>query len=139
MGSTAILTDRSPYPLTYGVRLIPAYNLTWYSQISLPGLTAAHRHRKGARRYHSPPLLQAQCRRVLANGLQIFPGSVPIYRGDTLVGGIGVSGDGVDQDDMISFLGLHNAGEVIGNGIGNAPIELRADTLVAGGVKPTLR
>lgn len=70
----------------------------------------------------------------LANGLQIFPGSVPIYRGDTLVGGIGVSGDGVDQDDMISFLGLHNAGEVIGNGIGNAPIELRADTLVAGGV-----
>jgi uncharacterized protein GlcG (DUF336 family) len=46
----------------------------------------------------------------LANGIQIFPGSVPIYRGSTLVGGIGVSGDGIDQDDMISFLGVHNAG-----------------------------
>ena len=46
----------------------------------------------------------------LANGIQIFPGSVPIYRGRMLVGGIGVSGDGIDQDDMITFLGLHNAG-----------------------------
>ncbi|HRQ66706.1 MAG TPA: heme-binding protein, partial [Xanthomonadaceae bacterium] len=43
----------------------------------------------------------------LGNGIQIFPGSVPIYRGGTLVGGIGVSGDGIDQDDMVSFLGLH--------------------------------
>ena len=25
----------------------------------------------------------------VGNGLQIFPGSVPIYRGDTLIGGIG--------------------------------------------------
>ena len=32
----------------------------------------------------------------LPNGIQIFPGSVPIYRGNTLVGGIGVSGDGID-------------------------------------------
>lgn len=70
----------------------------------------------------------------LANGLQIFPGSVPIYRGDTLIGGIGVSGDGIDQDDMISFLGLHNAGKTLGTGIGNAPPELRADNLVVGGV-----
>lgn len=70
----------------------------------------------------------------LANGLQIFPGSVPIFRGDQLVGGIGVSGDGIDQDDMISFLGVHNAGEVLGTGIGNAPPERRADTLEVGGV-----
>ena len=38
--------------------------------------------------------------RRLGNGIQVFPGSVPIYRGSTLVGGIGVSGDGVDQDDI---------------------------------------
>ncbi|MCX7282947.1 MAG: heme-binding protein [Novosphingobium sp.] len=65
----------------------------------------------------------------LANGIQIFPGSVPIYRGNRLVGAIGVSGDGIDQDDMISFLGLHNAGVKIG-GIGNAPKDMRADTIV---------
>ena len=70
----------------------------------------------------------------LANGLQIFPGSVPIFRGDQLIGGIGVSGDGIDQDDMISFLGLHNAGEILNTGIGNAPPELRADTLEVSGV-----
>jgi len=65
----------------------------------------------------------------LDNGIQIFPGSVPVYRGNQLVGGIGVSGDGIDQDDMISFLGLHNAGQRVG-GIGNAPNDIRADRIV---------
>ncbi len=65
----------------------------------------------------------------LANGIQIFPGSVPIYRGDKLIGGIGVSGDGIDQDDMASFLGLHNAGVRLGS-IGNAPKAIRADNVV---------
>ena len=65
----------------------------------------------------------------LQNGMQIFPGSVPIYRGSTLVGAIGVSGDGIDQDDMIGFLGVNNAGLRIG-GIGNAPPAIRADTIV---------
>jgi hypothetical protein len=64
----------------------------------------------------------------VANGIQIFPGSVPIYRGNQLVGGIGVSGDGIDQDDMVSFLGLHNAGVRVG-GIGNAPRDIRADRI----------
>ena len=65
----------------------------------------------------------------LANGIQIFPGSVPIYRGDRLIGGIGVSGDGIDQDDMISFLGVHNAGLALGGALGNAPPDIRADQL----------
>ena len=69
----------------------------------------------------------------LPNGIQIFPGSVPIYRGNLLVGGIGVSGDGVDQDDMVSFLGLHNAGLQLGT-INNAPPAIRADQLAPGGV-----
>jgi uncharacterized protein GlcG (DUF336 family) len=65
----------------------------------------------------------------LANGIQIFPGSVPIYRGSQLVGAIGVSGDGIDQDDMISFLGTHNAGLRAG-GLGNADPAIRADQIV---------
>ena len=71
----------------------------------------------------------------LGNGLQIFPGSVPIYRGGTLVGGIGVSGDGIDQDDMVAFMGLHNAGVTLGGAINNAPPERRADTLTPMGVR----
>lgn len=69
------------------------------------------------------------------SGIQIFPGSVPIFRGEKLVGGIGVSGDGVDQDDMISFLGVHNAGEVLGGEIGNAPKDRRADNLTPQGIR----
>ena len=34
---------------------------------------------------------------------RFFPGSVPIYRGSQLVGAIGVSGDGIDQDDMVAL------------------------------------
>ncbi len=66
----------------------------------------------------------------LANGIQIFPGSVPIYRGTTLVGAIGVSGDGIDQDDMISFLGLNNGAARTGSGLGNAPRDMRADRIL---------
>lgn len=69
----------------------------------------------------------------LPNGIQIFPGSVPIYRGSVLVGGIGVSGDGVDQDDMVSFLGLYNAGVALGGKIANAPPAMRADQLAPQG------
>ncbi|MBA4045008.1 MAG: hypothetical protein C0471_11400 [Erythrobacter sp.] len=66
----------------------------------------------------------------LDNGIQIFPGSVPVYRNGALVGGIGVSGDGIDQDDMISFLGLNNAGVRAGGGLSNAPAAMRADRIV---------
>ena len=65
----------------------------------------------------------------LANGEQIFPGGVPVYRGSTLVGGIGVSGDGIDQDNMISFLGLNNAAVRVGS-INNAPAAIRADQVL---------
>jgi uncharacterized protein GlcG (DUF336 family) len=65
----------------------------------------------------------------LANGLQIFAGGVPIYKNGDLVGAIGVSGDGIDQDDMISFLGVYNAGVALGSGVGNAPNDQRANNL----------
>ena len=81
------------------------------------------------------PLQVATGSNRLANGLQIFPGSVPIFRGNVLIGGIGVSGDGVDQDDMVAFLGLHNASVALATGLGNAPKELRADTLVPRGTR----
>jgi uncharacterized protein GlcG (DUF336 family) len=42
------------------------------------------------------------------NGLITFPGGVPLYKGDTLVGGIGVSGDGVQQDEIVAFAGTES-------------------------------
>jgi uncharacterized protein GlcG (DUF336 family) len=75
------------------------------------------------------PDVPGKAQNRLQNGIQIFPGGVPIYRGSTLVGGIGISGDGIDQDDMISFLGLFNGGARVGT-VGHAPASIRADTLV---------
>jgi uncharacterized protein GlcG (DUF336 family) len=66
----------------------------------------------------------------LANGMQIFAGSVPIYRGSTLVGGIGVSGDGIQQDSMVAYLGLQDGPATLNN----APAAIRADQLAPGGI-----
>lgn len=75
----------------------------------------------------------------LDNGIQIFPGSVPIYRDNVLVGGIGISGDGIEQDDMIAFLAVDQAGRRIAatrsDPINNAPSHKRADTLTPQGTR----
>jgi uncharacterized protein GlcG (DUF336 family) len=42
------------------------------------------------------------------NGIVFFPGSTPLYKNGQLVGGLGVSGDGVDQDDVVTFGGGGN-------------------------------
>ena len=69
----------------------------------------------------APSRRPAPARPRIANGIQIFPGSVPIYRGTLLVGAIGVSGDGIDQDDMVAFLGPRQRRQALNNGIANAP------------------
>jgi uncharacterized protein GlcG (DUF336 family) len=39
------------------------------------------------------------------NGITVFPGSAPLYKAGILVGGLGISGDGVDQDDYVANAG----------------------------------
>jgi uncharacterized protein GlcG (DUF336 family) len=39
------------------------------------------------------------------NGIVFFPGALPLYKNGVLVGGLGVSGDGVDQDDFATNAG----------------------------------
>ncbi len=62
----------------------------------------------------------------LKNGIQIFPGSVPLFKNGKLAGAIGVSGDGVDQDDIISTMG--SAGF-------EAPLDIRSDRVFVRGVR----
>ncbi|HEV2884393.1 MAG TPA: heme-binding protein, partial [Pyrinomonadaceae bacterium] len=62
----------------------------------------------------------------LPNGIQIFPGSVPLYKNGVLVGAIGISGDGVDQDDLIGAAG--------GNGFSPTPA-IRSDQIFVRGVR----
>ena len=60
------------------------------------------------------------------SGVVFFPGSEPLYINDVLVGGLGVSGDGVDQDDYVT------AGGAAGF---EAPADIRADQIVIDGVR----
>jgi uncharacterized protein GlcG (DUF336 family) len=52
------------------------------------------------------------------NGITIFPGGFPLYRNGQLIGAIGISGDGVDQDDIVGAAGTHDF---------LAPFSIRAD------------
>src|SRR5258708_38614886 len=43
--------------------------------------------------------------RANQNGVIFFPGSAALYKSGLLVCGFGVSGDGVDQDDVVTAFG----------------------------------
>ena len=38
------------------------------------------------------------------NGIVFFPGATPLYVNGALAGGLGISGDGVEQDDYVTYL-----------------------------------
>jgi uncharacterized protein GlcG (DUF336 family) len=80
------------------------------------------------------PFMTSGAIAALANGIQIFPGSAPVYRNRTLIGAVGVSGDGVDQDDMVSFLGIQDAATRLGT-FAQAPMDMRADQLQPAGAR----
>jgi uncharacterized protein GlcG (DUF336 family) len=60
------------------------------------------------------------------NGIVFFPGSLPLYKNGVLVGGLGVSGDGVDQDDYVTAQGGINF---------QPPASIRADRVFIDGVR----
>lgn len=72
------------------------------------------------------------------SGIVFFPGSLPLYRNGVLVGGLGVSGDGVDQDDFVTA-GAVNAACGAGGPCGipdfQAPHNIRADQVVIDNVR----
>lgn len=62
----------------------------------------------------------------LPNGITIFPGGFPLYRDGELIGGIGVSGDGIDQDDIIGASGA---------ALFPPPSEMRSDQIIFRGAR----
>ncbi len=63
---------------------------------------------------------------VKQSGIVFFPGSLGLYKNGVLVGGLGVSGDGVDQDDYVT------SGGAVGY---EAPTDIRADQIIDQGVR----
>ena len=60
------------------------------------------------------------------SGIVFFPGSAGLFRNGTLVGGLGVSGDGVDQDDYVTNGGTKGF---------EAPASIRSDQITDQGVR----
>jgi uncharacterized protein GlcG (DUF336 family) len=60
------------------------------------------------------------------SGIVFFPGSAGLFRNGKLVGGLGVSGDGVDQDDYVTSGGTAGF---------EAPTNIRADQIMDQGVR----
>jgi uncharacterized protein GlcG (DUF336 family) len=60
------------------------------------------------------------------SGIVFFPGSVPLYKNGVLVGGLGISGDGVEQDDFAT------AGGAVGF---EAPDAMRSDQIIIRAVR----
>lgn len=65
----------------------------------------------------------------LQNGIVFFPGSTPVYQTGVLVGGLGISGDGVDQDDVVTFSA---AGDMLPRGQNGI---IRADQVFVRGIR----
>ena len=81
----------------------------------------------------------------LDNGITIFPGGVPLYKGGVLVGAIGVSGDGVDQDDFIATAGADlfpppsgTMADSLGEGELVAHIDGVLDSIAAAAIDPAI-
>jgi uncharacterized protein GlcG (DUF336 family) len=60
------------------------------------------------------------------NGIVFFPGSEGLYRNGQLIGGLGVSGDGVEQDDYVTAGGAKGF---------EPPANIRADQILIRGVR----
>ena len=60
------------------------------------------------------------------SGIVFFPGAAPLYRNGQLIGGLGVSGDGVEQDDVVTEAGTAGF---------EAPPDIRADQILVNGVR----
>jgi uncharacterized protein GlcG (DUF336 family) len=69
---------------------------------------------------------QAGAANANKSGIVFFPGSAGLFRNGAIVGGLGVSGDGVDQDDYVANGGTAGF---------EAPANIRADQIMDQGVR----
>ncbi len=67
----------------------------------------------------------------LQSGMQTFAGGVPLYKAGRLVGAVGVSGDGIDEDDLIAFSGSFGFEPPPGVRIDEASGDTITQTLIA--------
>lgn len=85
----------------------------WYSTLFLPNIA-------------KPCSQGSQAASPNQNGITFFGGATPLVQNGKLVGGLGVSGDGIEQDDYVTYLG---AGDLL------PPTDHWADQLIVNGAR----
>ncbi|MGB7070202.1 MAG: heme-binding protein [Pyrinomonadaceae bacterium] len=115
---SSLLADWSPFNV--GLQLDMVSNAILFPSINCK----AAAYGRAKRKFLAP----CPCTAVpeVRNGLQIFAGGLPIYRGTKLVGAVGVSGDGIDQDDFIAGGGANTFAPAA---------EIRSDRTLVRGVR----
>jgi uncharacterized protein GlcG (DUF336 family) len=116
-GPYSVLNDPGINPLT-AEDLGPALPASDYSSGSASLMSYAAFNRTA--NFHDPVDPANQ------NGVVFFPGSSALFKGNTLVGGLGASGDGVDEDDLVTAMASTGY---------QVPTNLRADQYTVDGVR----
>jgi uncharacterized protein GlcG (DUF336 family) len=83
------------YPPGIDSNIFEVGNGPWYSTLFLPNVA-------------KPCSQGSQAPNNNQNGVTFFAGSTPLVDNGKLVGGLGVSGDGIEQDDYVTYLGAGN-------------------------------
>ncbi len=114
-----VAIDAAP-PGPFSILNDPGTNIATALNTGAPVPASAFQSVQGYSAFH--PATNFRDPNNLANqdGIVFFPGSSGVYKGATIVGGFGVSGDGVNQDDVVTSAGI---------GGFDAPVNLRADQL----------
>lgn len=113
-GPFSILNDGGVDPLT-GLQVGPPLPVNAFKSV------------QGFDAFHPGTNFRDPFNKKFQNGIVFFPGSAPLYKNGKLIGGFGVSGDGVDQDDVVTFFGT--------SGFGVPTSITRADQLIFAGVR----
>jgi uncharacterized protein GlcG (DUF336 family) len=96
-------------------------------QIGAPLPGSAFQSVLGFTAFHPNANFHAQTNPLNQDGVVFFPGSSGVYTNGQIHGGYGVSGDGVTQDDVVTFGGIQ--------GFGPPPNVLTADEVFVRGVR----
>ena len=134
--------NTDPGPLSVPIERFSIFSTGLQSTLVAPDIIAHVEYVLGVRPTDVPttctrsPAVRPGFNRI-NNGLTLFAGGTPIYRGNQLVGAIGSSGDGDDQSDLIAFLGLFNASQKLGGSVGVPDPAIRSDQLTPQGQRLT--
>lgn len=104
------INNTAPGPFSTGLGPWSPFNVGLQLDLVRTALTAPPMMCRAPWRVKRPVMAPCPCTTIpeLRNGIQIFAGGIPIYRGGTLIGAVGISGDGIEQDDLVAAGGANS-------------------------------